>query len=152
MYRPILAIPSLQNITPLVRIQPPAQAWIGARWGYVKPQCFEDSRDSKNDSIFGARREMQRRRHHAPSCMGASACWYNTRVKLSLIPLIQLREPVLNCRPRGYGHLAKLRVPEIVSSSKQFGVVSSVWGFGSGIVVDSNLLRSPSTGASWRSY
>ena len=40
--------------------------------GYAKPQCFGDSRDSKNDSIFGARREIQRRRRHAPSCMGAT--------------------------------------------------------------------------------
>ena len=32
----------------------------------------------------------------------ASACWYNTRVKLSLKPLIQLREPDLNRRPGGY--------------------------------------------------
>ena len=36
------------------------------------PQCFGDSRDSKNDSIWGARREIQRRRRHAPSCMGAT--------------------------------------------------------------------------------
>jgi len=36
----------------------------------AKPQCFDDSRDSKNDSIWVARREMQRRRRHAPSCMG----------------------------------------------------------------------------------
>ncbi|RLS74027.1 MAG: hypothetical protein DWH99_01985 [Planctomycetota bacterium] len=37
-----------------------------------KPQCFDYLRDSKNDSIFGARREIQRRRRHAPSCMGAT--------------------------------------------------------------------------------
>ena len=40
--------------------------------GHAKPRCFDDSRDSKNDSIFGARREIQRRRRHAPSCMGAT--------------------------------------------------------------------------------
>ena len=32
----------------------------------------------------------------------ASACWYNRRVKLSSISLIQLRGPDLNRRPRGY--------------------------------------------------
>ena len=56
----------------IVRILPPPRAWIGARLGHSKPQCFGDSRDSKNDSILGARREIQRRRRHAPSCMGAT--------------------------------------------------------------------------------
>ena len=36
------------------------------------PSILAIQRDSKNDSIFGARREMQRRRRHAPSCMGAT--------------------------------------------------------------------------------
>ena len=67
-----LIIPKLRNITQVVRILPPPRAWIHTRLGHAKPQCFDDSRDSKNDSIFGARREMQRRRRHAPSCMGAT--------------------------------------------------------------------------------
>ena len=61
MFRPILATPTFQNITQIVRILHPLSAWIGARRGDAKPQCFGDSRDS-HDSIFGARREMQRRR------------------------------------------------------------------------------------------
>ena len=32
-----------------------------ARQAHSKPQCFDDSRDSNNDSIWAARREMQRR-------------------------------------------------------------------------------------------
>ncbi len=64
--------PALQIITHLVRMLPPPRAWIVARPGHAKPQCFDDSRDSKNDSIFGARHEIQRRRRHAPSCMGAT--------------------------------------------------------------------------------
>jgi hypothetical protein len=36
------------------------------------PSILAIQRDSKNDSIFGARREIQRRRRHAPSCMGAT--------------------------------------------------------------------------------
>ncbi len=47
-------------------------AIIRDQTGHAKPQRFDDSRDSKNDSIFGARREIQRRRRHAPSCMGAT--------------------------------------------------------------------------------
>jgi hypothetical protein len=31
-------------------------------WSHAKPQYFGDSRDSKNDSIWAARREMQRDR------------------------------------------------------------------------------------------
>jgi hypothetical protein len=56
----------------IVRILPPPRAWIVARPGHARPQCFDDSRDSKNDSNLGARREIQRRRRHAPSCMGAT--------------------------------------------------------------------------------
>ena len=67
-----LIIPKLRNITQVVRILPPPRAWIHTRLGHAKPQCFGDSRDSKNDSILGARREIQRRRRHAPSCMGAT--------------------------------------------------------------------------------
>ena len=55
------------------------------RTGTSKTQCFGDSRDSKNDSILGARREMQRRRRHAPSCMGATdgqRNWPNMRKTL----------------------------------------------------------------------
>jgi hypothetical protein len=36
------------------------------------PSILAIQRDSKNDSIFGARREIQRRRRHAPICMGAT--------------------------------------------------------------------------------
>jgi hypothetical protein len=67
-----LIIPKLRNITQVVRILPPPRAWIGVRLAHAKPLCFGDSRDSKNDSIFGARREIQRRRRYAPSCMGAT--------------------------------------------------------------------------------
>ncbi len=35
--------------------------WFVARQAHSKPQCFGDSRDSKNDSIWASRREMQRR-------------------------------------------------------------------------------------------
>jgi hypothetical protein len=52
---------SVNKTEKVVRILPPPPSWIGARLGHAKPQCFDDSRDSKNDSIFGARREMQRR-------------------------------------------------------------------------------------------
>jgi hypothetical protein len=58
---------------------------IGVVSEHTNPQCFDDSRDSKNDSIFGARREMQRRRRHAPSCMGATdgqRNWPKTRKTL----------------------------------------------------------------------
>jgi hypothetical protein len=56
-----LIIPKLRNITQVVRILPPPRAWIGVRLAHAKPLCFGDSRDSKNDSIWAARREMQRR-------------------------------------------------------------------------------------------
>ena len=72
MLRPNLAVPGFQNITQIVRILPPPPAWSPARQEHAKPQFFGDSRDSKNDSIWGARREMQCRRRHAPSCMGAT--------------------------------------------------------------------------------
>ena len=36
------------------------------------PSILATQRDSKNDSNLGARRELQRRRRHAPSCMGAT--------------------------------------------------------------------------------
>jgi hypothetical protein len=54
-----LIIPKLRNITQVVRILPPPPTWVGTKPGHSKPQCFGDSRDSKNDSIWGARREMQ---------------------------------------------------------------------------------------------
>jgi len=53
-----------------------AQNVVGCQ---AKPQCFGDSRDAKNDSIWGARREMQRRRRHAPSCMGATRVLENSQ-------------------------------------------------------------------------
>jgi hypothetical protein len=62
--------PAHQNITQVVRILPSPPAWIGVRLGHAKPQCFGDSRDSKNDSIWAARRVVQRRRRHAPSQHG----------------------------------------------------------------------------------
>ncbi len=41
--------------------------------GYMQtPSVSTTQRDSKNDSNLGARREIQRRRRHAPSCMGAT--------------------------------------------------------------------------------
>ena len=72
LFRSSLATSAFENITYLFPILPPPRAWILARPGHARPQCFGDSRDSKNDSIFGARREIQRRRRHAPSCMGAT--------------------------------------------------------------------------------
>ena len=72
MFRATLNTSIFQKITQLVRILPPPPAWIVAKLGHAKPQRFGDSRDSKNDSIWGARREIQRRRRHAPSCMGAT--------------------------------------------------------------------------------
>ena len=72
MFRATLNTSIFQNITQLVRILPPLPTWVGTKPGHAKPQCFDDLRDSKNDSIFGARREIQRRRRHAPSCMGAT--------------------------------------------------------------------------------
>ena len=62
--------PSHYNNTQIFRILPPPPAWIVAKLGHANPQCFGDSRDSKNESIFGARREIQRRRRHAPSQHG----------------------------------------------------------------------------------
>jgi hypothetical protein len=59
-------------LTQFVRILLPPPVWIGTKPGHAKPQYFGDSRDSKNDSNLGARCEMQRRRRHAPSCMGAT--------------------------------------------------------------------------------
>ena len=59
MFRATLNTSTFQNITQIVRILQPPRAWIVARPGHAKPQCFDDLRDSKNDSIFGARREMQ---------------------------------------------------------------------------------------------
>ena len=41
-------------------------------WDMQNPSVLGTSRDSKNDSNLGARREIQRRRRHAPSCMGAT--------------------------------------------------------------------------------
>ena len=70
MFRASFNTSTFQNITQIVRILPPPLAWIGARRGDAKPERFGDSRDSKNDSIFGARREIQRRRRHAPSQHG----------------------------------------------------------------------------------
>ena len=72
MDRAVVTILGVHEITQIVRILHPLSAWIGAVPNHSKPQCFGDSRDSKNDSIWGARREMQRRRRHAPSCMGAT--------------------------------------------------------------------------------
>ena len=64
--------PVLQNITHLVRILTLPPTWIGASSEYSIPQCFRDSRDSKNDSIWGGRREAtfftywraRKNRHH----------------------------------------------------------------------------------------
>ena len=68
----VVTIPGFHEITQIVRILHPLSAWIGAEPVHSKPQCFDDSRDPKHDSIWAARREMQCRRCHAPSCMGAT--------------------------------------------------------------------------------
>ena len=89
-----LIIPKLRNITQVVRILPPPRAWIGVRLAHAKPLCFGDSRDSKNDSIWGARREIQRRRRHAPSCMGATELqsnWQEMRKTLGKPLVLQRR-------------------------------------------------------------
>jgi hypothetical protein len=49
----------LQEISRIVRIRQPPPVWIVGRLAHSKPQCFGDSRDVKNDSIWAARREMQ---------------------------------------------------------------------------------------------
>jgi hypothetical protein len=54
----VVTIPGFQVISQIVRILPPLLTWDGTKLGHSKPQCFGDSRDSKNDSILGARREM----------------------------------------------------------------------------------------------
>ena len=85
MDRAVVTIPGFQEIKQIVRILHPLSAWIGAEPAHAKPQCFGDSRDSKNDSILVARREIQRRRRHAPSCMGATdgqRNWPETRKTL----------------------------------------------------------------------
>jgi hypothetical protein len=61
MDRLIGTVPKLQEIARIVRILPPLSAWIVGKLAHAKPQYFDDSRDSKNDSIWAARREMQRR-------------------------------------------------------------------------------------------
>jgi hypothetical protein len=81
----VVTIPGFQEITRIVRILSPPLVWFVASPAHSKPQCFDDSRDSKNDAIWGARREMQRRRRHAPSCMGATdgqRNWPKTRKTL----------------------------------------------------------------------
>ena len=72
LFRLILTASVFRNITQIVRILPPPRAWISTISKHAKPQYFSDSRDSKNDSNLSARREIQRRRRHAPSCMGAT--------------------------------------------------------------------------------
>ena len=54
MFRPIPATSTFQNITQIIRILPPPPTRICAKTGSAKPQRFSDSRDAKNDSIFGA--------------------------------------------------------------------------------------------------
>ena len=49
----------------------PPPAWTVCRREHSKPQCFDDSRDAKHDSIWAARREMQAPHdRHAPSQHG----------------------------------------------------------------------------------
>ena len=79
MFRATLNTSTFQNVTQIVRFQHPLLAWGGIKPGHAKLQCFGDSRDSENDSIFGARREIQRRRRHAPSCMGATESQRNAK-------------------------------------------------------------------------
>ena len=68
----VVTIPGYQKIHRLFEsYRLHGRGWVPDR-GHAKPQCFDDSRDSKNESIWGARREIQRRRRHAPSCMGAT--------------------------------------------------------------------------------
>jgi hypothetical protein len=59
MDRAVVTIPGFQEIKQIVRILHPLSARIGAEPAHAKPLCFDDSRDSKNDSIWAARREMQ---------------------------------------------------------------------------------------------
>jgi hypothetical protein len=68
----VVTIPGYQKIHRLFEsYRLHGRGWVPDRV-HAKPQRFDDSRDSKNDSILGARREIQRRRRHAPSCMGAT--------------------------------------------------------------------------------
>ena len=47
----VVTILGVHEITQIVRILLLPPAWIGIRPEHAKPQCFSDSRDSKNDSI-----------------------------------------------------------------------------------------------------
>ena len=70
LVRPILTIPCFQEILRIVRIPLPLLQATRARLGVMqKPNVLTPKRDAKDDSILAARREMQRRRRHAPSCM-----------------------------------------------------------------------------------
>ena len=80
----------------------------GARRGKSLPKGFapRDGPGSKTGE-FEKREFREIPRKQGPETrtgrrFEASACWYNPRVKLSLMPLIQLREPDSNRRPRGY--------------------------------------------------
>jgi len=70
LVRPILTNPWIQEIPRIVRIPIPLLQATRARLGGMqKPNVLPPKRDAKDDSILGARRENQRRRRHAPSCM-----------------------------------------------------------------------------------
>ena len=82
-------------------------ACIGTKSKHANHPYFGDSRDTKNDSIFGARREKQRRRRHAPSCMGATELqsnWPDMRKTLETPEFCsgEDRNRTLNCFPNGF--------------------------------------------------
>ena len=70
LFRPILVILRFQEIARIVRIPLPLLRATRARLGGMqKPNVLPPKRDAKDDSILGSRRENQRRRRHATSCM-----------------------------------------------------------------------------------
>jgi hypothetical protein len=93
--------------------------------GHAKPQCFDDSRDSKNDSIFGARREIQRRRRHAPSCMGATELQSNWAYMQKTLGKPGFcsgedRNRTFRCFPNGFWKFERSLEQNSVQSARKF--------------------------------
>ncbi len=93
------------------------------------PSVLAAHRDSKNDSNLGARREIQRRRRHAPSCMGATELqrnWAEMRKTLRKPGFCsgEDRNRTIRCFPN------VLRVIEMCRSGLALGEPpSSCWGW-----------------------
>jgi hypothetical protein len=61
-----------------------------SRWGEIERRGFHEMPRKQGPETQTGRR------------FEALACWYNTRVKLSLIALVQLKFGLAHRRPRGY--------------------------------------------------